>query len=69
MVPAIDPRLIARISHKQDVIDAEKNIVRLHVYGQAFNNVELKFLGIGYKFKEDRKACQIGIRSDRWCNL
>ena len=62
-------RLLKVIEEKQNLIDAEKKLARVHIYGHAFPNVELKFLDIEYKLKEERKSSQIGISNDRWCNL
>ncbi|MCG8312222.1 MAG: FapA family protein [Pseudomonadales bacterium] len=61
--------LIKLIDEKQQKIEALKDQVHIYIYGVGYANVELGFLDIRYKFKEERKPCQIGIVKDRWCNV
>lgn len=62
-------KLIAQVAEIQEKIEPIKKRCRLFVYGVAYPAVELHFIDIDYKLKEERKQCQFGINQDRWCNL
>lgn len=61
--------LIQKIEETQKKLEPIKKQIRLHIFGAAYPGVELKFLDVDYRFKEERKQCQFGISQDRWCNV